>query len=67
MVNGAIKRAMGKPRGDVNLGDHEEMWVWGDGYDITRDNMEDLEDPIGTAYDSFILAQKVNGWLSWEE
>jgi hypothetical protein len=66
MVNGSIKATMRKGRGEVNLGDREEMQVWGDGYYITTDNMEDLEDPAQTAHDGFISSQMLNGWLSYD-
>ena len=66
LVNGSIKSRMRKGRGDVNLGDHEEMWVWGDGYQCTQNRMDNLEDPVQDAWDGFTDAMKINGWESWE-
>lgn len=66
MVNGAAKFEMGKPRRDVDLGNAEEMNVWGDGYALTEENMEDLSDPRQTTADAFVMAKRLNGWLPWE-
>ncbi|MFG6094721.1 hypothetical protein SPB21_05700 [Leptothoe sp. ISB3NOV94-8A] len=66
MVNGAAKFEMGKPRKDVDLGNAEEMNVWGDGYTLTEESMDDLSDPRQTTADAFVMAKRLNGWLPWE-
>lgn len=65
MVNGAAKFEMGKPRKDVDLGNAEEMNVWGDGYTLTEESMEDLSDPRQATADAFVMAKRLNGWLPW--
>lgn len=68
MVNGRIKRTMGKGRGEVYKDcDDEEMQVWGDGYNFTKGKMNDLSDPEQAAYDGFMDAMILNGWLSYED
>ena len=68
MVNRGAKRTMGKGRGEVYKNcNEEEMGVWTDGYDCTRDRMEDLSDPEQAACDGFIDAMLINGWLSYED
>lgn len=65
IVNGSIKRAMGKGRGDVDIWDLAELIVWAWGYQGTTESLEDLFDPGQVAYDSFMTAQRL--YADWEE
>lgn len=64
-VNGAIKRVMGKRRGDVDTFDYPEMMAWGDGYTESRETTAQLGDAVQRTVVAFEAA--LERWLREEE
>jgi len=55
-VNATIKGIMGQSRAEVDLWNPDEMETWGDGYQYSRDLIQDLNQACEGARDGFLRA-----------
>jgi hypothetical protein len=55
-VNATIKGIMGQSRAEVDLWNPDEMETWGDGYQYSRELIQDLNQACEGARDGFLRA-----------
>ncbi|NJK72073.1 MAG: hypothetical protein HC926_01285 [Synechococcaceae cyanobacterium SM2_3_60] len=55
-VNATIKGIMGKSRTEVDLWNPDEMETWGDGYQYSRELMQDINQACEGVRDGFLQA-----------